>query len=122
MSDIRAGAFYDVAHPFILEDVELADEDGFAKVRSWRPGLRYEMVSPEDSEAFADGVGSQRLTVVSIHKPGRFPMRVFYTRTWTDPGGKTFGKPKLLIAVQSKFSRIINGYRVRFHLTPDLTP
>ena len=33
------------------------------------------------------------LTVVDIHKPGRFPTRVFYTRQWKDPTAKFSAKP-----------------------------
>ena len=103
------------------------DGEGPAKTMSWRPGVRFETVEvcnrygePDyNSETVADGVGSQTLTVVSIHKPGRFPTRVFYTRTWTDPKGKTFGKTKLRFITAGAFKTLLRGYRHEFILSPE---
>lgn len=123
MSEIREGAFYEVAHPFIMDDYSGPDEGGdYFEGKSWRPGVRSEASGPEDVECVADGVGSQRLTVVGIYKPGRFPTRIFYTREWTSPAGKAFGNTRLLIATKAKFSRLIAGYRVPFIMaSPVLT-
>lgn len=119
---ILKGAVIEVAHPFIREAITLWDEDGGTEVMSWRPGIRSEAVggAPDDPivENIADGIGSQTLTVVDVHRPGRFPTRVYYTRKWTDPSGKTFGKGKLHITVKSAFKRIIRGFRVEYQLAP----
>lgn len=110
---IQPGDKYSVTYPFILDDGW--DEP---PAKTWRPGVRFENVSPEDVGAFADGEGQMTLTVVSLHKPGRFPSRVFYTRAWRAPNGKEFGKSRLLIATAQKFKRIAAGYGHEYRLTP----
>lgn len=99
-----------VPYPFILDDFEGFDEDGPYKTKTWRPGVRFEQVSIDESESVADDEGVMILTVVSTHKPGRFPERVFYTRRWRNPKGAEFGKGKLFIATAQKFRRISRGY------------
>jgi len=59
----------------------------------------------------ADGQGLMQLIVVGTFKPGRFPMRVFYTRSWTDPDGNTFGKGCLRITTLERFRRISRGFQ-----------
>lgn len=106
----------EVAYPFFQDDYNGLDEDGPYTAKTWRPGVRYEMVPPDDSEAVADGVGKMIMEVVSRHKPGRFPERVFYTRRWVDPTGKEFGKRRLMIATSQQFRRIANGYRFEYRV------
>lgn len=126
---IVKGAVIEVAHPFVLEDVDLWDGDGGGPTKSWRPGIVTAPIDgtedPEDGPLVhnvADGVGFQTLTVIDVHRPGRFPTRVYYTRKWTDPSGKTFGKGKLHITVESAFRRIIAGFRVPYQLRPLPSP
>lgn len=121
MSDLTAGLVFTVPHPFVREEVSLPPDDpqatGLNIVMSWRPGVRFELTGPwGDSETLADGMGSQILTVVSEHKPGRFPTRVFYTRQWRSPSGKLFGKPALRIKTKDAFLRLVKGYRHDFQL------
>jgi hypothetical protein len=118
MSDFTPGAFIEVAHPFVLEEYSGFDEDGPLKRMSWRPGVRFEMIGPEDSGSFADGIGKQVLTIISTHKPGRYPERVFYTRQWVSPDGHQFGKTKLRIITAAAFRTIIKGYRHRYEMPP----
>ena len=51
--------------------------------------------------------------MVSTHKPGAFPTRVFYTRKWIDPQGKTFGKDALRVTTLGYFRTLTKGYRYR---------
>ena len=113
---IEPGTVYDVSYPFCLEDHTFHDEDGAHEGKSWRPGTKWEPVGPEDAEMVADALGVMILTVVSTHKPGRYPERVFYTRRWADPGGKKFGKTKLMITTKGNFRRLTRGYRHEFNI------
>ena len=106
-----------VPHPFVREKVSLFDEDGPHEALSWRPGIRWEMTSQDGGDAFADAVGEQLLTVVSRHKPGKFPERIFYTRRWRDPDGKVFGKTKCRVTTVGAFKSLVRGYRHEFLMT-----
>jgi hypothetical protein len=81
------------------------------EVPTWVPGWRYEDCGPEDVEEVWDGEGEQLRTIVSIHKPGRYPTRVFYTRQWRDPDGKVFGKPPLRMTTMQAFRTWLSGDR-----------
>lgn len=120
MSEIIPGSFIEVCYPFVLEEVELPPDDpeatGPNKVMSWRPGIRGVLVPPDESEFVADAEGTMILTVVSTHKPGRFPERVFFTRKWRCPKGREFGKPKLHIVTAEKFRRLARGYQHEYRL------
>ena len=113
---IESGKTFEVDYPFVRERVEVIGENGPEKMVSWIPGCGFEMCGPEDSRAVADGLGKMILHVVSTHKPGRYPTRVFYTRKWRDPDGKEFGKPGLRVLVQSAFTRRTQGYMHPFEL------
>ena len=118
-----AGTVFDVAYPFVREDVQLFGEDGHYTTKSWRPGVRFEPVYPDDSEAVADGMGAQIVTVVSTHKPGpTWPERVFYTREWRNPTGGRFGKKGLRVKTTAAFRRLIQGYRHHFEMASRDTP
>lgn len=118
--ELKIGARIEVSHPFVRGEFEehTGGGDGYSSAMrpTWVPGVRHEWLSPEDSEPVADGVGIQILTIVSIHKPGRFPTRVFYTRLWRDPDGREFGKGKLHIKTQQAFRTLIRGYRHEYTL------
>lgn len=116
MRPITPGTTFVISYPFVREKLELLDEDGFHEVPTWNPGVRYEMSGPEDVEAVADGSGEAIFNVIDVHKPGRYPTRVFYTRRWRTPDGKEFGKSRLHIATLEKFRRLIRGYQHEFVL------
>ena len=48
--------------------------------------------------------------MIDVHRPGKFPPRVFFTRQWKDPTGKTFGKGGLHIMTTAAFRRRLKGY------------
>ena len=107
---LEVGRTYTVAPFPFKRETYLSPEDG-SDVVSWAPGVRFEpMPYGENAEAVADGEGAMLLTVVSLHKPGRYPTRVFYTRQWRDPDGKVFGDTKLRVTVVSAFRRRLTGY------------
>lgn len=112
MSEFAAGQEFRNKYPFIRDTYGEYDGEDFVEVATWRPGCRYEACGyyGDDSEAVADGDGCQILTVVSVHKPGSYPARVFYTVTWVDPEGRPFGKGKLHIATIEKFRRRSRGF------------
>jgi hypothetical protein len=118
-----AGFVFEVPHPFCWEEVSLPPHDPEADALrmewTWRPGVRPGALVPPDGgdePEEADGMGCQILTIVSIHRPGRYPSRVFYTRRWRDPAGKEFGKGALRIKTMNAFKRLIAGYRHEFRL------
>lgn len=119
MNAIIADAQFVVSYPFVRDTYNALDPDTFISVPTptWKPGVRHEYTSHEgDSEAFADGVGQQVIRVVSIHKPGKYPERVFFVRQWIDPDGRTFGKPKLRVKIRSAFRRLIAGYGYEYQV------
>lgn len=115
--EISAGSVYDFPYPFVKELYDDGDPEGGPSL-SWRPGVRFESrVIRGDGEfdevfdAVADSIGRQVITVVSTHKPGAFPTRVFFTRKWKDPQGREFGKGKLHIKSLAAFRVLIRGWR-----------
>jgi hypothetical protein len=122
---IEIGRTYSVLYPFIRDEYDRLDMDGegfkTVTVPTWKPGVRFEHTDNfGDAEAFADGLGSMSLEVIDIHKPGRFPERVFYVRKWIDPDGKEFGKGGLRIAITSKFKRLAGGYRHEYEMAEQI--
>lgn len=124
---VAKGAVFDVAYPFVREEVEFADVEGGRTALSWRPGTRYEEV-PGSGNAYydapgvvsvADGIGTMRLSVVDTFHPKPFPSRVFYTREWVPPTGKPFGKRRLLMTTRGNFTALLRGYRHEFSLTSE---
>ena len=110
---------YEFAYPFVRDTFfDRADFDDYGKRcegnQCWKPGVRQEQCAAGDFHLVADGVGSQIVTVVSRHKPGRWPARVFFTRRWRDPDGKEFGKIALHVTTAGSFTRLRKGYRHRF--------
>lgn len=114
---LEIGKTYRVAYPFVRAEVELPEFDGeqviLSTVIGWRPGCLAdkEEVLYGSTVLAADAGGEMLLTVVSIHKPGKFQERVFFTRAWRDPDGKTFGKGKLRITTTGAFRKLLKGYR-----------
>ena len=125
MNAVIAGQSFEVPYPFVRVTVELPPDDPeanqMATVESWRPGVEWSQDSPYcEAEAAADGIGAMLLTVIDVHKPGRFPARVFFTRQWRDPDGKVFGKSGLRITTVPAFLRRTKGYMHEFYLNGDL--
>lgn len=119
MIGLCEGSEHRVPYPMVLEPVELLGDDGPYQTKSWRPGVRYVNEAPYgESAAYADGVGWMVLSVVSIHKPGKYPERVFYIRTWIDPTGLVFGKKKLRIISSPAFKRMAEGFRYEYEVEP----
>ncbi len=83
---------------------------------TWVPGCRDLPIYPDDSERVADGMGEMHLEIIDIHKPGKYPERVFYLRRWVDPGGEIFGKTRLRITTTSAFKRITSGYYYKYRI------
>lgn len=114
---LEIGKTYRVVYPFVRDMVEMPEFDGekscCVEVHGWRPGC--EKDRGEDfygyADLAADAHGEMLLTVISLHKPGKYPERVFFTRSWRDPDGKEFGKDKLRITATSAFRRLLKGYR-----------
>jgi hypothetical protein len=122
MDDLIAGAVFRSPYPFVRTTHTEFDGDGYSEVRTWKPGVEMEQVyiPPDDcdTECVAEGVGEIILTVVSVHKPGRYPTRVFFTRRWRDPGGKEFGKNACRVATVEKFRRLSRGYYHEYVIRP----
>ena len=108
--ELEAGQQYEVEFPFITDVYSEWDEEGEHQEETWRPGCRNIDCAPDDTELVADGVGEMLLTIVDVHKPGKYPERVFYTRKWRDPEGKEFGAGKLHITTTPTFKRRAAGY------------
>lgn len=119
---IAAGQTFEFPYPFIRDDITEYDYDAEAdivtetKIPSWRPGVRFESDGQGDMDTLADGVGRQIVTVVSVHKPGRYPERVFYLRRWVSPDGKGFGKSRLMVKTSVAFRALISGYRYAYEV------
>jgi hypothetical protein len=110
--NISVGEAFRVEYPFVLEDYQTFDEGGPFTEKKWRPGVRYEQVDNFGGvDTKIDGKGAMHLAVVDVHKPGKFPTRVFYTRQWEGPDGKRFGKGNLHITTTQHFKRLVGGYR-----------
>ena len=115
--DIKAGQVLLIDYPFCREKVTLWDDESSGEIESWRPGIRFEDTgysgpeSEPETFAAADAMGKMRLEVISRHKPGKYPERVFYTRRWIDPDGKEFGKKGLQVMTMKSFKGLLRGYR-----------
>jgi hypothetical protein len=107
-----------IEYPFVRSTYTEQDEEGMSEVACWKPGVEFVPTGQygEDVDTVAHGVGKQRLTVISRHRPGKFPERVFYVRQWIDPDGKAFGKPKLRITTACAFTTLCRGYRYHFEV------
>lgn len=103
-------------YPFVRCMATAYDGEGLVDFLSWRPGIVYRPQGQysDDENRIAHGLGAMILTVVSMHKPGRYPARVFYTRQWVNPDGTRFGKGALRIATEEKFKRLARSYAYPF--------
>ena len=114
--ELQPGREYVVSgYPFRRETVVLLGEGGVYEAESWIPGVTY----PDDPYGglpVADGLGELLLTIVSLHKPGKYPERAFYVRQFRGPDGEMFGKTELRVASVRKFGRLLSGYAHPFML------
>lgn len=110
MAEKPSATTHQVAYPFARSTYEAFDIDGPYIEECWRPGIRFEQIN-DDSYAVSDGMGAMLLEEVGRFKPGRYPERVFYVRSWIDPDGKQFGIKKLRMTTATTFARLIKGYR-----------
>ena len=119
MSAYAAGQVIEVSgYPFVRTVFNGLEWDGERtcefQSEGWNPGCDSE-TNEYSKTFFCDATGEMILTVVSVHKPGRFLERVFYTRQWRDPDGKVFGNEKKLRVMSSaSFKRLCRGYRYQF--------
>jgi hypothetical protein len=117
----NAGDVIRLDYPFRRDTVSLFEPcpiDGGRNVETetWIPGARLELTHDGDTDAVADGVGEQILTVISTHKPDRYPLRIFYTRQWITPDGKQFGKTRCRVTTASAFAYRARGYRHEYRV------
>lgn len=115
------GEVIEVPYPFVRDTfmTHEADEEGGSfgsEIPTWKPGTCNVGVGDEEYGSVADGMGAQLLQVISVHKPGRFPTRIFYTRQWRDPDGKTFGKGSLRVLSVGGFRSLARGFRHHYQL------
>lgn len=111
----ESGEVYQIPYPFVREKVSLYDGDEL----TWRPGIRM-VPCRDDAHAEADGMGEQIISIIATFKPGKFPLRVFYTRKWSDPDRKVFGKDRCRVTTIHAFRSLVDGYRHKFKLVPKL--
>lgn len=123
MNAIKAGDVFRVKYPFVLERVSLPayDEEGRGSYEadSWRPGISTDVDDGGNPSYALDGHGEMVLTVVDVFRPGKFPTRVFYTRSWIDPKGHAFGKGALRITTAANFTKLRRGYRYPYAMRDD---
>lgn len=117
MSEVFTSPF-----PFIADTYTRVNYDGDrpyeTEEETWRPGVRWiDIVVKGDGWVDdggqipeADAIGQITITVVSRHRPAGYQERVFYTRQFTDPDGKTFGKGKLFCVTANTFKRRKKGW------------
>lgn len=119
---LNVGARFEIPYPFIratYQSVDGNEQDGWdvQDVPTWKPSVRNEDESGEGYvTAFADAIGVMVLTVVSMHRPGRFPLRVFFTRTWISPDGKPFGKNRCRMTTAPAFRSLLGGFKHEYVL------
>lgn len=112
---MKSGEIFEVIYPFCKTKFKKWDEDGEYIIDSWKPGCNAEQYDEGGAEWYADGVGAMIIEVISTHKPGKYPERVFYLRRWRDPEGVEFGKPCLRITTTANLKRLAKGFRYRFN-------
>jgi hypothetical protein len=123
---MKAGDVFRVKYPFVRAEYEEHDADEYGlsvtTVKSWKPGVEFIACGyyGDDTEAVCDAEGEMVLTVIDVHKPGRFPARVFFTRSWVDPDGKAFGKGALRITTVPAFKRRTAGYMHEYTLRAEV--
>lgn len=86
---------------------------------TWKPGVEHDNIDQYSTVTYADGVGEVIYAVIAVFKPGSYPTRIFYLRSWIDPYGRRFGSTKLRVTTQQHFRRLIKGYRHDYEMAED---
>lgn len=120
---VEIGRTYEVRFPFKTEEYHPPIDEGPESggtfcmppsrptwVPGWKAGETY-----YGERNWCEGWGAELRTVVSIHRPGKYPERVFYVRQWRDPDGRVFGKKGLRIVASRDFRTWATGRR--YHRT-----
>ncbi len=113
--DITENAVIEVTYPFIRTTYDSYDElEGtHAKLPTWQAGvggMDFNGYSGTFRAFGANAEGQMILTIVSIHKPGKYPERIFYTRQYRDPDGKIYGKTNLKIMATRSLKRYFKWF------------
>ena len=119
MNNIEAGEIFSHPYPFFrckTVDYSKLDIPNQPKTESWRPGTYWKQDANGEADCLADGVGERIFEIVSIHKPGKYPTRVFYLQRWKDPDGKEFERKRnpLRITSVGNFRVMLKGYRYSY--------
>lgn len=120
MSNYKEGQVVSFKYPFtrVMASTYNGKTNTIKCFPSWRPGLWQRDDRPYgDISYWADEMGEQVLTIVSTHKPGGFPERIFFTRKWKSPNGKMFGKNRCCVLAISAFKGLLHGYRHEFEIS-----
>jgi hypothetical protein len=117
--EFEAGQVFEHKYPFVRTTYTEFDNEGHYEVPSWKPGVESVMCPPDDCKAVCEGEGKQIITVVDVHKPGRFPTRVFYTRKFVTPDGVVFGKQNLRITTAQAFRQRVAGYAYSYEMATE---
>lgn len=108
--EIEVGKTYSVECPFVRDVYYDADEDGSFSALSWKPGIVWQG-NGDYADARAHGMGRVSYTVIAISEmPRPYPKRVFFTRQWSPPEGRPFGKNRLIVMTSGQFKRRIRSY------------
>jgi len=120
----EAGQIIETPYPFVRSTYEFPityeppQREKF--INGWSPGCKFVEFFDYDgipSGGFiANAMGHSIVEIISIYKPGKYPIRYFYTRKWRDPDGKVFGKNRLKIKSQGGFNGDIGPYRFEFDI------
>lgn len=111
---LEIGKEYRVRYPFCRTEKTVCDEDGCTTIKCWRPGAEPYDDEYGNQQWDADGAGEMLLTLVDIHKPGKYPTRAFFVRQWRNPDGKVFGKNGLRILSVAAFKELLRGYKYHY--------
>lgn len=104
--EIKPGDVFTVPYPFHFGDVHVMGDNGPEVFENWIPGTTEHIKAPDELVPAYHEIGEMILTVVSVHKPGKFPTRVFFTRKFKNPAGEIFGKNLLKIRTLSSFKKL----------------
>lgn len=104
----ESGRSYERWTPFLTEEVTQDWGDG-SKVKSWRPGHRFEPTAPDDFDPVWDGEGAEIRHVVAVCQIDGGGIRILYRRQWRRPDGVTFGKKTVRMTTPSAFGAWLRG-------------
>lgn len=113
-AEITAGKVFEVPYPFKMGKFTEFDECGSYVDERYVPG--FYIAKDDDDLPAADAMGAAIYEVVSIHKPGKYLDRVFYTRRWRCPEGICFGGGRLMACSITKFRKLLKGCAYGFNL------